>query len=184
MIPVPTLTSARFTMRPLQRGDELALFPTLSDHDQCAYLSHPPFETPEQLWDWLADPDWPGRSWIAVDADQRIAGRFVAMPAHAEGVLEIGYITAATHQRQGVARECATALIDHLFALPIADGGARKLMAVVDPRNDASVALIEALGFAREAHLRDHEETHIGMCDVYWYGLLKREARPDPDQGV
>lgn len=179
MMAVPTLRTARYTLRALQRGDEVALFPTLSDPDQCAYLSHPPFDTPEQLWGWLADPDWPGRSWIAVDADDQIAARLVAMPAHVEGVVEIGYITRNTHQRQGVARECATALIDHLFDLPIADGGARKLMAVVDPRNDASVALIEALGFAREALLRDHEETHIGMCDVYWYGLLKREARPD-----
>lgn len=170
MAEVPTLTTDRFTLRPLQRGDETALFPTLSDPKQCLYLSHAPFESEEALWNWLADPDWNGRSWIAVDHQGRIAGRFVAMPAHEPRVVEIGYIVCTDHQGQGIAFECASALMAQLW-----DEGARKLMAVVDPRNIPSMRLIEKLGFVREALLREHEETHIGMCDVYWYGLLKSD---------
>ena len=97
------------------------------------------------------------------------------MPGGAPAIEEIGYITCMDRQRQGVARECAEALIAHLFALPEGEGGARKLTAEVDPRNTASVALLEALGFTREAHLREHDVTHIGVCDVYLYGLLKGE---------
>ncbi|MEO0463832.1 MAG: GNAT family protein [Pseudomonadota bacterium] len=175
MIEVPTLTTARFTLRPLQPSDAAALYPTLSDPDHCRYLSHPPFESEAQLWGWLAEPDWPGRSWIAQDAQDAVAGRFVAVPGHAPGLIEIGYIVCMDRQGQGIARECTEALIAHLFTLPVEQGGARKLTAEVDVRNEPSVRLLERLGFTREATLREHDATHIGLCDVYWYGLLARE---------
>ncbi len=173
---VPLLTTPRFTMRPLQHGDEAALFPTLSDEAQCRYLSHPPFKDEAQLWDWLAPPDWPGLSWIAVDGSGQVAGRFVAVPAPAPDVFEIGYIVCKDHQGQGVASECAAALIAHLWEPHDGRPAARKLTAEVDTRNAPSIHLIEKLGFTREAHFREHEVTHIGMCDVYWYGLLLSEV--------
>lgn len=154
-------------MRPLQREDCAALYPTLSDPQQCLYLTRPAFESEEELWGWLADPDWPGRTWIAVDDAGKVAGRFIAMPAPQPDVEEIGYIVCAEAQGQGTAKECTAALIAHLF-----DTGTRKITAEVDTRNAASVRLLESLGFTREAHFREHEVTHIGMCDVYWYGLI------------
>lgn len=166
---VATLTTSRFTLRALERGDCTALWPTLSDVQQCRYLSRGPFASEQELWDWLAQPGWPGRTWIAEDGAGRVVGRFVAVPGHEEGVEELGYITCRAHQGQGVARECTRAVIAHLFA----QEGARKLTAEVDPRNAASVGLLESLGFVREGHLREHETTHIGLCDVYLYGLLK-----------
>lgn len=174
MTDVPTLTTARFTMRPLRRGDAHALFPTLGDPEQCRYLSREAFASPEELWDWLAAPDWPGLTWIAVDPSGEVAGRFVAFPAHEERVLEIGYITCAARQQQGVARECTGALVDHLFA----SGVARKLTAVVDTGNAASARVIESLGFTREATFREHETTHVGLCDVWVYGRLASDPPP------
>ena len=144
-----------------------------SDEAQCRYLTRPAFVSEEELWGWLSEPDWNGRTWIAQDASGDVAARLVAVPAHQSGVEEIGYITAMHRQREGVARECSAALIAHLFGLEIGQGGARKITAEVDTRNGASVALLEALGFTREGTFREHEETHTGMCDVHWYGLLK-----------
>jgi len=162
-------------LRPLERSDAATLLPTLSDPHQCLYLTHPAFESEQELWSWLSDPAWPGRTWIAVDASGPnagdVAGRFVAHTAHQEGVEEIGYITCTDRQGQGVARECVAALVRHLF-----ERGARKLTAEVDTRNAASIRLLETLGFTREAHFREHETTHVGMCDVYWYGLLASES--------
>ncbi len=160
-------------MRPLQRTDTAALFPTLSDPEQCLYLTRPAFESEDELWDWLSDPAWPGRTWIAEDEEGRVAGRFTAHVAHQEGVEEIGYIVCADWQGRGVAKECVSTLIAHLIGQ-----GVRKLTAEVDTRNTASVKLLERLGFNREAQFREHETTHIGMCDVYWYGLLGREWSP------
>ncbi|MEE4208181.1 MAG: GNAT family protein [Parvularcula sp.] len=173
---VETLRTERFTLRPLQRSDAVALFPTLSDPEQCLYLTRPAFASEEELWGWLADPDWNGRTWITEDEAGDVAARFVAMPAHEDGVEEVGYITCAHRQREGVAGEGMRALIEHLFAIPIDKGGARKLTADVDTRNAGSIRLLEKLGFTREAHLREHGTTHIGVCDVLVYGLLKKEA--------
>ena len=168
---VATLTTPRFTLRPLRAGDEVALFPTLSDPAQCHYLSRPAFESEAELWGWLAEPDWPGLTWIAED-ESGVAARLVAVPAHEEGVFEIGYITCVHRQREGIARECVGALVEHLF-----DSGARKLTAEVDIENTASIALLERRGFTREAHLREHETTHKGLCDVLLYGLLASDPR-------
>ena len=172
------LKTQRFTLRPLQPSDAAALFPTMADNEVSLYLTRPAFESEAELWDWLAAPDWPGLTWIAEDASGAVAARFVAVPAHAPDVFEVGYITALAQQGQGVASECMEALIAHLWEGDAATGRApaRKLTAEVDTRNTPSIRLLEKLGFTREAHLREHEMTHAGMCDVYWYGLLKGEA--------
>jgi len=170
MTPVSTLSTERFTLRPLQRSDAAALLPTLSDEAQCLYLTRPAFTSEQELWDWLAEPGWNGRTWIAQDAQGQVAGRFVAVPGHEQGVEEVGYITCMHRQGEGIARECMAVLIAHLF-----DHGARKLTAEVDIENIPSIKLLERLGFTREAHLREHETTHAGLRDVYWYGLLVSE---------
>ncbi|MEM1051540.1 MAG: GNAT family protein [Pseudomonadota bacterium] len=175
MSDVPTLTTPRFTMRPLKRRDEAAMFPTLSDEEQCRYLTRPAFESEQELWEWFADSTWDGRTWMAVDAAGEVVGRFVAVPGHGSdaahgSVFEIGYMVAMHRQREGIARECSEALIAQLWA-----EGARKLTAEVDTRNAPSVRLLERLGFTREAHLREHDATHIGMCDVYWYSKLRSD---------
>ncbi len=162
-------------MRSLKRGDETAMFPTMADEQQSLYLTRPKFESEEELWDWFADPAWPGRTWIAVEASGEVVGRFVAGPGHGTSdgdgpVFEIGYIVAMHRQGEGIARECSQALMAHLW-----HEGARKLTAEVDTRNTASIRLLESLGFIREAHFREHEATHIGMCDVYWYGKLRSD---------
>ena len=167
---VETLRTERFTLRPLRREDAAALFPTFADEVQCLYLSRPAFTSEEELWGWLAEPDWNGRTWIAEDAEGRVAGRFVAVPAHEDGIEEIGYVTCMDRQGGGVARECTAALVDHLFA-----NGLRKLTAEVDTDNTPSIRLLERLGFTREALFREHETTHAGLRDVAVYGLLASE---------
>lgn len=63
----PTLESERFILRPVVREDTSALFPTMSDPEQCRYLLDPAFTDPETLADWLCDTEWDGRSWSAID---------------------------------------------------------------------------------------------------------------------
>ena len=171
MIEVPQISTPRFTLRSLRESDCAALFPTLSDPEQCRYLTRPAFADEAELWGWLADPEWNGRTWIAVDDKGDVAARLVAVPAHEAGVEEIGYITAASRQRQGVASECVAALLQHLFN---ADG-CRKLVADADCENEASIRLLKGLGFEQEALFREHELMHIGLRDVCVFGLLKRE---------
>jgi len=158
-------------MRGLRRSDAAALLPTLGNAAQCLYLSRPAFASEDELWGWLADPEWNGRSWIAEDAQGVVAGRFVAVPLDAERAEEIGYITCAGRQGEGVAKECTAALIAYLFD----SEGAHKLVAEIDIENAASIGLIERLGFTREALHIAHEETHKGVCDMAIYALHRND---------
>ncbi|NPD15975.1 GNAT family N-acetyltransferase, partial [Xinfangfangia sp. D13-10-4-6] len=65
----------------------------------------------------------------------------------------------------------AVQLIDHLFS----EADYRRLYVEIDAENQASVRLIERLGFVREGYLRQHEVTHKGLCDMLIYGLLRNE---------
>ena len=170
---VPTLATPRFTLRPLRREDTTALFPTFADEAQCRFLTRPAFSSEEELAGWLFEPGWNGRTWIAEDAEGRVAGRFVAVPGLDDGVAEIGYVVCLDRQRAGVARECTSALVEQL----IVQEGKRKLTAEVDAQNVASIRLLESLGFTREAFFREHEITHAGLRDVAVYGLLAPDLR-------
>ncbi|MEE4153751.1 MAG: GNAT family N-acetyltransferase [Erythrobacter sp.] len=170
---VPLLITPRFALRPLERSDAAALLPTLGDPAQCRYLSRGAFADDAELWDWLAAPGWPGLTWIATDrASGEVAGRFVAIPfAQDAAVFEIGTITCAHRQGEGVARECAAALIAHLFA-----EGARLLTAEIDTRNAPSLRLFDSLGFTHTRTVHEAEITHIGPCDLAQYELHSSHA--------
>jgi len=170
---IPTLKSERFTLRPLVRADTEALFPTLSDPENCKYLTRAEFKSLDELGDWLCDPDWDGRSWAAIDdATQKLVARVVAIPV-TEEVSEIGYITVIGRTGQGIASECTERLVRYLFE----DEGHHRVSANTDPRNEASNALLRKLGFRKEAHLVESMKTHIGWCDEYLWGLLASEWR-------
>lgn len=68
-------------------------------------------------------------------------------------------------------REALTALFDFSF------GGLNlhRIEADVDPRNGASLALLERLGFAREGYLRERWLIGGGIRDTVLLGLLHHE---------
>jgi RimJ/RimL family protein N-acetyltransferase len=172
--PTPIVHTRWFTLRPLVRGDASALFATLSDEAQCRFLSRGAFADEHELAGWLLDPNWNGRSWVAIDKTaKRVSGRFVVVPTSEVGMSELGCITVREWQGQGVARECVAALVSHLFQAE----NQRRLIAEIDAENVASIAVVERLGFKREAWLREHETTHKGLCDMLVYGLLRHEWR-------
>jgi RimJ/RimL family protein N-acetyltransferase len=166
----PVLSTPRFTLRPVQQGDETALFPGFSDPATMHYWSRGPFADVDTFRDWLLDREWGGRTWVAVDGAGDVVARLVASEQRRR-VAEIGYLVLPVHARQGIARECVAALVTHLFR----GENYRRIFADTDPRNLASNRLLEALGFTREAHLRSAMETHIGWCDTLLWGLLDDE---------
>lgn len=168
----PMIDAGRFILRKLERVDTPALFPTFSSASQCRYMSRAHFDSKLELADWLTDSSWNGRSWVAVSRDDGcVVGRLVSVPGRDDGVAEVGYVTVADRQGQGVARTCMTALIAHLFDVE----NLRRVFAEIDAENAASIALAERLGFVREGCLRAHEISHKGLCDMVVYGQLRGE---------
>jgi ribosomal-protein-alanine N-acetyltransferase len=168
---IPTLTTERFTLRPLGAEDVAPLFPTFADEEAMRYWAREPFTSEAELAGWLLDPAWGGRSWAAVPKDGGpTVGRFMAI-GRLDGVAEVGYLVANHAQGQGVGRECLSAVLTQLFRAE----GLRRVYADVDPDNAPSNRLVESLGFQLEGRMRANWHTHIGVRDSLIWGLLQDE---------
>ena len=171
--PTPTIATPRFVCRPLEQGDECALWPAFSDEDAMRYWSRGPFDDREEFRDYLFDAGgtWGGRTWGAVPRDGGEPVFRMVASSNVEQVAEIGYILMPGNEGRGIARECLSALITHLFR----EEGYHRIFADVDPRNRRSNALLERLGFTREGHLRHTMKTHIGWTDTWLWAILSDE---------
>jgi ribosomal-protein-alanine N-acetyltransferase len=87
--------------------------------------------------------------------------------------LEVGYILARAHWRQGLMTEAMTALLDYCFeALRV-----RRVEALIHPANTASIRLAEGLGFRCESGpLRDRLLVGDTFHDQVMYALVGSES--------
>lgn len=90
-----------------------------------------------------------------------------------DGLAEFGITVAPPQQGSGVAREAARALLAELFGrLDV-----HRVHASVDPRNEASMALMRSLGFRQEAHFRESFRHRGEWVDDVVFAMLAREWR-------
>jgi len=105
------------------------------------------------------------------DDDRAIGTCTLAGIDRANGRAEVGFILGRAHHGQGLAREAVSTVLDHAFETL----GLRRVEADVDPRNRASIALLDRLGFVREGHLRERWCVGGEIADSLLYGLLARD---------
>ena len=154
-------------MRRLERTDAAALFPTFADPEQMRYWSRGPFDSEQELADWLCDPKWDGRSWaVLARGDDAVIGRIAVVP-RGPGQSEIGYTIVRDRQGQGIAVEALKGLLGYLFGVE----GHRRIQADTDPDNTPSNRLLERLGFTMERRLKASYRTHIGVRDSFIWVL-------------
>lgn len=170
MTETPILETARFVLRALREGDELALFAAFSDSRMMRYWSRGPFTDVAELRTYLFESS-SGRTWVAEPRAGGDAVLRINVRHQREGVAEIGYNIVPGHARQDIATECVSAVITHLLRVE----GYHRIAADTDRANRASNRLLERLGFTREGHLRDNWLTHIGWRDSWLWGLLADE---------
>jgi RimJ/RimL family protein N-acetyltransferase len=84
---------------------------------------------------------------------------------------EIGYTISPMHQRRGYGTEAVRAVLGYLFA----GLGKHRVTASIDPRNTPSAAVLEKLGFRKEAHFRMSFFIDGEWQDDCVYGLLREE---------
>jgi ribosomal-protein-alanine N-acetyltransferase len=84
---------------------------------------------------------------------------------------ELGFALGRTHWGQGYARTAATAVLNFAFEKL----NLHRVGADTDPRNDASIRLLQKLGFRREGLLREHYQVTGEIQDALLFGLLRRE---------
>lgn len=90
--------------------------------------------------------------------------------------MEIGYTISPHHQRKGYATEAIRAILGYLFDTL----GKHRVTASLDPRNTASAAVLEKLGFRLEAHFRKSYFMDGEWCDDWVYAMLREEWQTAP----
>lgn len=155
---LPTIEGERLRLRWLEESDVPALYAVFSDPAAMRYWSHEPFRRIEQAHGYLESIRhgfMEGRlfQWgVARRVDDAVLGTVtLAQIDHANRRAEIGFALAPAHWGQGYGREAVALALAHAYgALALARIGAD-----VDPRNGASLRLLESLGFRREGHARE-----------------------------
>lgn len=162
----------RLILRRYKKEDLQDLFEYLSDAKVVEYEPYKPLtldETRENL-EWRIGTE----EMIAVELknSHKMIGNVYAGKRDFEA-LEIGYVFNHNFWRHGYATESCKALIDRAFS-----NGIHRIYAECDPLNERSWKLLEALGFQREAHLRENvyfwkdENGKPIWKDTYIYGRL------------
>lgn len=86
---------------------------------------------------------------------------------------ELGYWIAPDEQEAGYATEAADLCLAHAFE----DRGLHKVIARVFEGNDASMHVLEKLGFEREGRLRENDYLRGEHRDAVLFGVLDHEWR-------
>ena len=125
-------------------------------------------------------PDTPGEWFqfaVTLPATKRLIGDCAVIP-HADDPrqCDIGFTLSPQHQGHGYATEAVRLLVNYLFS----ERGKHRIAAWCDPRNAASVALLERLGMRREGHLRQSTWAKGEWTDDLVFGLLSAEWQPRP----
>src|SRR3954452_23010225 len=166
--------TARLRLRRLVPGDLAALHAIHSREDVTRWLYWDPRNQDEvrtSLDAHIARPFDEGVV-LAIDLNGELIGTAnVAVGEHRQG--ELGFTLHPDHQGHGYATEAAEAIIELAF-------GTYRLHRVcgrVEPRNAASVRVLERLGMRKEAHLIEHDWVKGEWSSEAIYAILAREWR-------
>ncbi len=85
----------------------------------------------------------------------------------------VGYELLRDYRRRGIMTEALRAVLAYGFGTM----GLNRVEALVDPKNTASIGLVEKLGFHREGILRENTHFRDRFVDDAVYALLAREWR-------
>ena len=160
------ISTPRLKLRTAQADDLEGIHAVLSDAAAMRWWATPPHQTLAETEAWLAammanGSDHPD---FIIECDGEVIGKIVfwAPP-------EVGYILHPSHWRRGLASEALTAAIDHLFAHRSFD----QITADVDPANDASIRLLERMGFTKTGSAERTMQVGGIWVDSLFYALTR-----------
>jgi RimJ/RimL family protein N-acetyltransferase len=167
------LRTARLLLRPPRLDDAAAYYSLASDPEYAVFGSRLPVDrknVERGLAQIVATP-WERRPEFAIVLDGEVVGRVVLEVDRTNAIAALGYGVARPVWGRGVATEAARAMMGYGF-----EGlGLAKVWARADPRNSASVRVLEKLGMQREGLLRDHLVVRGERVDRVYYGILRAE---------
>jgi RimJ/RimL family protein N-acetyltransferase len=173
------LETERLRLRPLLPGDGDEIFRYRSDPEICRYQNWEP-ESVAEVDEFIArmtalEPDIPG-TWYQLAICERDTGRLLGdcglrFPRRREYETEVGVSLAPEFQGRGYATEALEAVLAYLFD----HLDKHRVFASADPRNHASLRLMERVGMRREAHFRESLWFKGEWADDMIYAMLQSE---------
>ncbi|MCB9855775.1 MAG: GNAT family N-acetyltransferase [Phycisphaerales bacterium] len=180
---LPTLTSQRLHLRWLTDDDAPALFAVFSDPKAMRYWSTPPWATLAESTAYIAGihRSFAAQSlfqWgiVRTDDGDVIGTCTLAQIDVANRRAEIGFMLRPNCWGKGFMTEAVAALLEFSFKIL----KLHRIEADVDPRNAASIRLLERFGFKREGYLRERWFVGEEVNDGVFYGLLHHEYSSPP----
>lgn len=180
--PEKPLETRRLLLEPLLFSHAAKLYEHLLDPRLYTFVPRDPPASPEALEERYRklstrrSPDgqeaW--LNWAMRLRDGGYAGLLEATVAM-DRTAHVAYTVFVPYQRMGFAKEACGRLLRHLFE----DWGVATIVAEIDTRNAASVALVEALGFGRVSFRADVDHFKGAPSDEYRYELGGTGRAPD-----
>lgn len=176
--PFPVLHTKRLTLRQAGVADVLPLLRIMQDPEVLRYYGMPPLETEQAA---LAEIVWfnqvfeqgAGIRWVIArrDTPDYIGdiGFFKHEKQHARA--EVGYRLVHSCWGQGLMTEALTAAVEYGFT----QMALNRIEAMADPRNGATLRVLDKVGFVREGLLREYEIEQGQPVDLVMLSLLRRE---------
>lgn len=175
---VPRCDGERVRLRGFRDDDLRDLYAVHSDPEVMRYWSFPAWTQLSQARERLDNAmggNNPDRllCWAIADRhdDRMIGGITLFSIDRAQGRAAIGYVLGSSHWGRGLAQEAMRLALAYAYD----DLGLRRIEADIDPRNVASCALAERVGFMREGMLRERWFVADELQDSAIYGQLARD---------
>lgn len=170
----------RTRVRRLTSADYEAFLAITGDPDVARWEYSEP-ATPEQARNLLDEllnlPDTVELEWVDYGIVTPDTDSLIGLVSHSfdpvQRQAEIGYRIARAFWGQGYGTESVRGLLAHCFGR-----GAHRVFAIVEPRNLASVRVLEKVGMRREAYLIENCWVKGEWQSEYIYAMLEREYRP------
>jgi RimJ/RimL family protein N-acetyltransferase len=156
------LKTKRMTLRPYEMGDVAALHDMFGREDVCRYLTWPPMDldqarakVEQRVGQKHVEVDGDALLLAAVDdATGRMVGEFMLRVTSVKSRQgEIGWSIHPDVQGRGLATEGAR----EMLRLGFGELGLHRIVAECDPRNVASLRVMEHLGMRREAQFLENQ---------------------------
>jgi len=177
----PTLTTTRLCLRRFERRDLADLHACLSDPAAMRYWNCPPCKTmtdTEKALAWLLKTTSPydHLAWAACKKSNDRCIGMVNYPRRdtRNRRLQLGYITAPKHQRNGFGTEAVRAVLNYCAE----DLNIHRVESLIHPDNLASIGLAEGLGFCCEGGpLIDYWRVGAKFVSVMIYALINNKDK-------
>lgn len=171
------INSERLKLREITQEDFQAVHEYASDPETVKYMPFGP-NTKEETQEFInrnlkRQQEKPRTDYglgIILKHENRLIGA-CGMHSVTEIQASIGYTLNRSYWGHGYATEVAKALVGYLFC----ELGVHRVFASCDPRNLASIRVLEKVGMCFEGRLRENMLIHGEYCDSLIFGVLVDE---------